>query len=121
MGAQPPAELPEAVQALGPDDAQDLIAAAVWLFDEYGDGDDILSTSQTEVIERLRPLSVNASTKDLAACNTWDVLSIATTAVELSDRHQTENTQWEEAIVRARAYTGVDVDGPYTILSDAQR
>ena len=121
MSAQPPAEVADAAQAIGPDDTQNLIAAAVWLFDEYGDGGDILSTSQTEVIERLRLLSANASTEDFAACNAWDVLSIATTAVELSDLHQTENAQWEAAIDRARAYTDADEDGPCTILPDAQR
>lgn len=104
-----------------PDDTQNLIAAAVWHFDEYGGDGDILSTSQTEVIERLRPLSANASSEQLAACNAWDVLSIATTAVELSDRHQTENAQWKAAIDRARAYTDVGEDGPCTILPDAPR
>ncbi|MFE9687371.1 hypothetical protein [Streptomyces sp. NPDC006285] len=42
------------------------------------------------MIERLRPLAANRSTQD--------VLSIAATAVDLSDRDQPENPQWESAV-----------------------
>ncbi|MFF8786724.1 hypothetical protein [Streptomyces sp. NPDC015125] len=111
MSVQPPAEVVDAAWAIGADATQILIAAAVWLSDAHSDGDDILSTSQIETIERLRPLAAGASVEDLVACNAWDVLSIATTAVELSDRHQPANAQWEAAIVRARAYVDVDEDG----------
>ncbi|MDX3695009.1 hypothetical protein PV726_32665 [Streptomyces europaeiscabiei] len=90
------------------DDAQLLITTAVVLYDRYGDDHDVLSSSQVEVVERLRPIADEASGDELAALSAWDVLSIATTAVELTDLHGIDDEELDAAVEAARAYVEVD-------------
>lgn len=86
-----------------------LIVAAVALYDEYGDSHDILSTSQVETLGRLRALSGDLGTDErLAALSSWDVLSVANTAIELADVHGVEGAELAAAVDRARAYLRKD-------------
>ncbi|MEU0665243.1 hypothetical protein ABZ508_13685 [Streptomyces lavendulocolor] len=93
---------------IGVDDLRLLIAAAVVLYDRYGDGHDVMSTSQVEVLERLRPLTEESSGDELAALSSWDALSIATTAVELTDHYGLDDEDLYAAVERARAYVEDD-------------
>ncbi|MEU7320921.1 hypothetical protein AB0465_14015 [Streptomyces griseoviridis] len=90
------------------DEALLLITTAVVLYDRYGDGHDVLSSSQVEVVERLRPFAHASSGDELAALNAWDALSIATTAVELTNIHGIDDDEVGAAVQAARAYVEVD-------------
>ncbi|MEV6403965.1 hypothetical protein AB0M58_13605 [Streptomyces bobili] len=90
------------------DDAQRLITTAVVLYDRYGDGHDVLSSSQVEVVERLRSFADESSGDELAVLSPWDLLSIATTAVELVDLHGIDDEELDAAVQAARVYVEVD-------------
>lgn len=91
------------------DDRRLLITAAVVLYDRHGDAHDVLSSSQTDVIEKLRTLAHDPRGEEhAAALSPWDVLSVATTAVELTDHHGSDDEEWCAAVERARAYVEVD-------------
>ncbi|MDX2545875.1 hypothetical protein ACOT81_38080 [Streptomyces sp. WI04-05B] len=78
-------------------------------YDRHGDANDVLCSSQTDVIEKLRPLVHGPRGEECAAAiSPWDVLSVATTAVELTDRHGSDDEDWRAAVERARAYVEVD-------------
>jgi hypothetical protein len=90
------------------EDIRLLITTAVMLYDRYGDDHDVLSSSQVWIVERLRPLVDQSSGDTFTSLNPWDVLSIATTAVELTDRHGIDDEELEAAVERARAHVEVD-------------
>ncbi|MFE1189933.1 hypothetical protein [[Kitasatospora] papulosa] len=98
---------PPSTQISG-DDLRLLIAAAVVLYDRYGDDHDVMSTSQVEVVERLRPLTDESPGDAIPALGFWDALSIATTAVELTNHHGLDDEDLYAAVERARAYLEID-------------
>lgn len=80
-----------------------LITAAAELYREYGDVDDILSSSQVETLHRLVEFA-HASPETLRALDAWDIVSVATTAVELADRHPLRDQALRDAVERARTH-----------------
>ncbi|WP_109530057.1 MULTISPECIES: hypothetical protein [Nocardia] len=80
-----------------------LITAAVELYREYGDVDDILSSSQVETLHRLAEFA-DALPETLSALDAWDVVSFATTAAELADRHPLRDQALRDAVERARTH-----------------
>ncbi|MEU6191301.1 hypothetical protein [Nocardia sp. NPDC047038] len=99
----------ETATAIGVADSQLLIKAALQLYDDHGDVDGILSDSQIETIERLRP-EAGSPIEELALLDPWDVVSIAVTARELADRHHRDDERLREAIERARVHLDVGDD-----------
>ncbi|MFI1700435.1 hypothetical protein ACH419_31265 [Streptomyces bobili] len=104
----PTAPPSDASTEISADDAQRLITTAVVLYDRYGDGHDVLSSSQVEVVERLRSCADGSSGDELARLSAWDLLSIATTAVELTDLHGIDDQELDAAVQAARVYVEVD-------------
>ncbi|MEV1040495.1 hypothetical protein AB0J01_28175 [Streptomyces sp. NPDC050204] len=59
-------------------------------------------------MQRLRHLADESTGDELAALPLYDVLSIATTAVELTDRYGIDDEEMRAAVEDARAYVEVD-------------
>ncbi|MFD8609453.1 hypothetical protein [Streptomyces sp. NPDC059631] len=91
-----------------PDDRRLITTAAVKLFREYGDEDDILSERQVNVLERLAPLTDSAKARDLALMEPDDLDTILTTAVELVDKHGIDEEALADAVARHRHLTALD-------------
>lgn len=108
-GGGTPLNTPPPGTAISACDRRLLITAAVVLYDRHGDANDVLCSSQTDVIEKLRPLVHGPRGEECAAAiSPRDVLSVATTAVELTDRHGSDDEDWRAAVERARVYVEVD-------------
>ncbi|MEV4158458.1 hypothetical protein AB0J48_36115 [Nocardia salmonicida] len=81
--------------AIGPVTTARLISIATDLYDTYGDPDDILSTTQLDTLERLRP-HPDPSDGRSPTISPWDVIAIAVTAMELADRYGLRDASpWE--------------------------
>ena len=93
---------------IAPEGRRRIIAAAVTLFDDHGDGDEILSSSQLEVLERLAPLAYTWNSTALAALDRGDLDAILTTAVELVDKHGCSDEHLRDAVRQYRHFTFLD-------------
>ncbi|MFD8609735.1 hypothetical protein [Streptomyces sp. NPDC059631] len=91
-----------------PEDRSAIVTAAVTLFDEHGDEDDILSSRQLDVLAKLAPLAQSATAQDLAAMDLNDLDTILTTAVELVDKHGIDSAELDDAVSRNRHLTALD-------------
>ncbi len=111
----------ETAVAIGPRDTQLLIRAVMQTVEDQDgnfDPDDILSTSQIETIERLRPFADLPIEELVFFIDPWDVIAIAVTAKELADRYGLANSELLAAI--DRAHTHIHTDDDHDDVTDVQ-